>query len=904
MAINDYIKKQTKKVTQKVGSLFNTPASVNRNTRESMNAVQQTKADFIRKGIVREENRGYEQKTTANQGKYVAGSYTPASQNAPSQESTQFRGAITNKHGEFLRPGTDAYDAEILRQQGAVKNEDGGFDMLGSSTTKTGGIFDDQLQEAASLARVENQHDTELLGFAAEDMFPEEDLTQKLANMSLAEKLDYYQSKEKSRLQTQIDEANRTDQRSKDISDRSTKSQMAGTTAAFAQDREGAMSMTTPMLGEKTNAIFQESMDESQRRMDFAMNQRADAMAKLEEAHANNNVEAAKAYQDQIVYQNFQIEKQKQEAENIALASSEENRRAQASMVQNTVAFAGLVNQGTQLTTEGIKGMASNFGINFETALDYYEGAQAIRDDKTLNLEQKELQHEANLFKMQEIQQGIFSDDIRKVNYINELRASGASQKTISEALDVMGMTNVDDEGYILDLRIKASEAQMKEDQANGVLTNPLDQAKYNQMIAEQAVANGGTGTYVNNHNSKYSTAVNQDGSITVGVDETTNLGNRGQCGAFVNDYLGTQLGDTLDSKLAYTDPSIKVPSAGMLFVMGGGYDLGSGQGVSGHTGIVEGINADGTVNIVEANMNNDRKITRRTLPLSSFLAFGVPPNGTHVGGEGIVATGQIDDLESMRVDSLASKLGSDKDARAQIAENLRQVIRDGRASTAKEAAKLLNLGMISNEEADKMNKEVSNTDEYKSLFMTNDVQQKIDRFKDLFTRGGEEPDGDLELWGARAGQLAPAYTDMLMSLKDYYNLGVLTGPDLDLLKSVVPDPTDTHLFTGHGKAVMSGLNTLEQGFKDSIGSRATALEDRYGQYEDELGAYRTIRDITSPYLSTSTEPQTPAIQYYQGSAPAGQSFALTDEQLVDFYSENSDAGFQNDMYTKFINEE
>lgn len=120
---------------------------------------------------------------------------------------------------------------------------------------------------------------------------------------------------------------------------------------------------------------------------------------------------------------------------------------------------------------------------------------------------------------------------------------------------------------------------------------------------------------------SSYQPIVNQDGSITVPImtgatgsqlpdyrwDGRKLNKSSYQCGEFVNDFLGSGvMQDTYDSKMAKV--TTMTPQPGSAFVMNGGK--------YGHTGIVERVNEDGSIDIVDANAFGSGQIRRTTLQL------------------------------------------------------------------------------------------------------------------------------------------------------------------------------------------------------------------------------------------------------------------------------------------------
>ena len=116
--------------------------------------------------------------------------------------------------------------------------------------------------------------------------------------------------------------------------------------------------------------------------------------------------------------------------------------------------------------------------------------------------------------------------------------------------------------------------------------------------------------------NAKFNAVFSDTGGITFQVDEgfdgTGIIGWNGkdrsgdyQCGAFVNDCLGSGvMGDLYEDKMKKV--TTQEPAPGAAFVMN--------AGKWGHTGIVENVNPDGSIDIVDSNRNENGIIRRTTL--------------------------------------------------------------------------------------------------------------------------------------------------------------------------------------------------------------------------------------------------------------------------------------------------
>lgn len=84
-------------------------------------------------------------------------------------------------------------------------------------------------------------------------------------------------------------------------------------------------------------------------------------------------------------------------------------------------------------------------------------------------------------------------------------------------------------------------------------------------------------------------------------------------------------------------------------------------------------------------------------------------------------------------------------------------------------------------------------------------VQQSVDSYEELIGQHGSEL-----VPGESKTKLAAAHTDLLMELKELYNLGVLNGPDYDLMLKIVNDPTSMSTNASSLIGGMFGQNPLK----------------------------------------------------------------------------------------------
>lgn len=167
---------------------------------------------------------------------------------------------------------------------------------------------------------------------------------------------------------------------------------------------------------------------------------------------------------------------------------------------------------------------------------------------------------------------------------------------------------------------IEKAQLKILENEANGIITDPIKLAELAALQQEYYQTTGTGQVYMPGTTGKY-TVTQGNNSITVGVTDGQGFENgRGQCGEFVNDALGTKFSDLYTDKIKLINSS--TPVVGAAFVM-------ETNSIYGHVGIVESINADGTMNIVESNWTGDETVTRRTIPISAVTGFVIPSGST-----------------------------------------------------------------------------------------------------------------------------------------------------------------------------------------------------------------------------------------------------------------------------------
>jgi len=92
------------------------------------------------------------------------------------------------------------------------------------------------------------------------------------------------------------------------------------------------------------------------------------------------------------------------------------------------------------------------------------------------------------------------------------------------------------------------------------------------------------------------------------------------------------------------------------------------------------------------------------------------------------------------------------------------------------------------------------------------------------------------ETWGSDSKKMKTTYTDLLLQAKEAYNLGVLSGPDLELMENVINNPT----------SMASGMNPWAGG---NIRGQLKEFAKRF-----------ELQDPEEAYKALSEEPEAPEI--------------------------------------------
>lgn len=150
------------------------------------------------------------------------------------------------------------------------------------------------------------------------------------------------------------------------------------------------------------------------------------------------------------------------------------------------------------------------------------------------------------------------------------------------------------------------------------------------------------------------------------------------------------------------------------------------------------------------------------------------------------------------------------------------------------------------------LNKEITTSDTYKAINKGQDSLQFLKSFEDLFNDTGATS----AVFSPRENaNLKAKYNATILNLKEFFNLGVLNGPDEAILRAVLPDPTNrsaalTGLSLGIYKpstSTRAGLDNMKSMINQSLDSRFNTMMTVYGNYNPNQ--VTAIRDLQNRYV-------------------------------------------------------
>lgn len=157
---------------------------------------------------------------------------------------------------------------------------------------------------------------------------------------------------------------------------------------------------------------------------------------------------------------------------------------------------------------------------------------------------------------------------------------------------------------------------------------------------------------------------------------------------------------------------------------------------------------------------------------------------------------------------------------------------------------------VLNSKEGRTINKEITGSDAYKSIRKGQDSLQYLLAFEKTFKEVGTTSGVTSPFDNAN---LKAKYNASILNLKEFFNLGVLNGPDETILRGVLPDPTSQGFVTNISakQATKSGIQNLKTQIENTIDDRYESLASQYGDYSAET--LPALRDLNRLYIEQKT---------------------------------------------------
>jgi hypothetical protein len=157
---------------------------------------------------------------------------------------------------------------------------------------------------------------------------------------------------------------------------------------------------------------------------------------------------------------------------------------------------------------------------------------------------------------------------------------------------------------------------------------------------------------------------------------------------------------------------------------------------------------------------------------------------------------------------------------------------------------------LVNSKDASKLNKEIRTSDAFQAIQKGTTSLAGLNRFEELFNKVGTTSGVTSPFDESR---LAPLYNAAVLDLKEFFNLGVLNGPDLEVIQSVLPKPTGQGFVTNIAAkgSTKAGLANIKSMINDTLDDRYRSIVLQFEQSPESVGA---LRDLQITYIDNKSK--------------------------------------------------
>jgi murein DD-endopeptidase MepM/ murein hydrolase activator NlpD len=428
-----------------------------------------------------------------------------------------------------------------------------GVDENGNPVSTTDGTGETEMSDEERAKLLLEQDNQDLKDFMTKYGLDTSNTPVSIEDMIKLHKED--QAREREQLAQQQEYERMVDQANFDQTKASGEASISSMTSSLSQNREGAMGALAPKATQEYSTQIQKNIGMAQSALDQSNRQRLNIMERLKEAQANGDQELASAlsrnlakYEEQIITNRTKLLEAQSQSSDLALKLIDQQN---SSFKQ----FTDLVGDGGTFDTGQLMNLSSQLGIDFKTAYGYYNGMEQIRTDKTLDAEKKMIETEKLKIELDREMRGVTNAELEKVDYIQNLYSSGASQEEIIRTKRIMGIKDEDDPVYMAEVRKANATALIEEYEAKYLGKAPpegsLERIKYDKALLEKREAELTVDEYLGNNTTTSTSDISVDG---------------------INQILGGRETQRFDTNIKYSIPGQRAGKHdGIDYVLPGG---------------------------------------------------------------------------------------------------------------------------------------------------------------------------------------------------------------------------------------------------------------------------------------------------------------------------------------------
>lgn len=159
--------------------------------------------------------------------------------------------------------------------------------------------------------------------------------------------------------------------------------------------------------------------------------------------------------------------------------------------------------------------------------------------------------------------------------------------------------------------------------------------------------------------------------------------------------------------------------------------------------------------------------------------------------------------------------------------------------------------------EGQKLNKEIVTSDAYKAIVKGKDALNYLNEFEKTFKKTGST---SAVFDPIKNSKLKSQYNASTLNLKEFFNLGVLNGPDLSIIQGVLPSPTNTSNFRKviqlgtyqPGTATQQGLDSMKKMVETTLDDRYNTISKQYESYSPN--SISSLKEVTDSYVQQKAQ--------------------------------------------------